>query len=380
MNPMQTMKSIVWVSLVSSWRRWLSIPSPLALVFALQSSVVRDFRFRISDFGFPARPVTLALSLSLAGGLSLAGVLSLAGGLVVAAQEPDASAQTNETMPTEAITRLRDLAQAADQAQPEDMAPPDDLSSTNGPSPTNGPAPVGEHADGVSRSDNASRSAGTNRFQSSSRSQNDDRRSRRRSLKSKSDQSGGFGSANDSSRGSDRASTNAAAGASNGPVVLDYAAFKVIVDRNIFDPNRVPHRSGAPSVRPKPKNVDSLTLVGTMSYEKGTFAFFDGTSSDYKKALKLTDAIAGYRVTNIAPNSVKLASGTNELELSVGAQLRREEDGPWLLASQAGTYAATPASTSTNAAANPTTTGSDATSGGADDDRLKKLMQRREKE
>ena len=133
-------------------------------------------------------------------------------------------------------------------------------------------------------------------------------------------------------------------------------------------------------MRPKPKNVDSLTLVGTMSYEKGTFAFFDGTSSDYKKALKLTDAIAGYRVTNIAPNSVKLASGTNELELSVGAQLRREEDGPWLLASQAGTYAATPASTSTNAAANPTTTGSDATSGGADDDRLKKLMQRREKE
>ena len=71
-----------------------------------------------------------------------------------------------------------------------------------------------------------------------------------------------------------------------------------------------------------------------MSYEKGTFAFFDGTSSDYKKALKLTDSIAGYKVTNIAPNSVKLASGTNELELSVGAQLRREEDGPWLLASQ----------------------------------------------
>ena len=87
-------------------------------------------------------------------------------------------------------------------------------------------------------------------------------------------------------------------------------------------------------MRPTPKSFDSLTLVGTMSYEKGTFAFFDGTSSEYKKALKLTDAIAGYKVTNIAPNGVKLASGTNELELSVGAQLRREEDGPWLLASQ----------------------------------------------
>ena len=97
-------------------------------------------------------------------------------------------------------------------------------------------------------------------------------------------------------------------------------------------------------MRPRPKSVDSLTLVGTMSYEKGTFAFFDGTSSEYKKALKLTDSIAGYKVTNIAPNGVKLASGTNELELSVGAQLRREENGPWRLSGQSGSYAATPAS------------------------------------
>ena len=134
------------------------------------------------------------------------------------------------------------------------------------------------------------------------------------------------------------------------------------------------------AVRPPPKSVDSLTLVGTMSYEKGTFAFFDGTSSDYKKALKLTDSIAGYKVTNITPNGVKLASGTNELDLSVGAQLRREEDGPWLLAGQSASYAAAPASTSTNGAAATTATGSDATSGGAESDIIKRLMQKREKE
>ena len=29
-----------------------------------------------------------------------------------------------------------------------------------------------------------------------------------------------------------------------------------------------------------------MTLVGTMTYEKGTFAFFDGSSSEYRKALK----------------------------------------------------------------------------------------------
>jgi hypothetical protein len=151
------------------------------------------------------------------------------------------------------------------------------------------------------------------------------------------------------------------------------------VDRNIFDPNRYPHRPGEARVAAKPKSVDSLTLVGTMSYEKGTFAFFDGTSSDYKKALKLTDSIAGYKITNIAPDSVKLVSGTNELALSVGAQLRREEDGPWLLASRSTSYASAPSSTSTNTAAT-TASGSDAASGGAESDILKRLMQKREKE
>jgi len=178
---------------------------------------------------------------------------------------------------------------------------------------------------------------------------------------------------------SDRTQTNTLAGPTNSPVSLDYAAFKVIADRNIFDPNRFPHRPGVPTIR-KPNRVDSLTLVGIMSYEKGTFAFFDGTSSEYKKALKLTDAIAGYKVTNIAPNGVKLASGTNELELTVGTQLRREEDGPWLLAGQGGSYAATPASTSTNTAAATATGGSDAASSGAESDTLKKMMERRAKE
>jgi hypothetical protein len=151
------------------------------------------------------------------------------------------------------------------------------------------------------------------------------------------------------------------------------------VDRNIFDPNRFPRGPGTQRVR-APRSFDSLTLVGTMSYEKGTFAFFDGTSSDYKKALKLTDSIAGYKVTNITPNSVKLASGTNEVNLSVGAQLRREEDGPWLLSSQSTSYAATPGSSLTNAAASTATPGSDTASGGTESDILKRLMQKREKE
>ena len=291
--------------------------------------------------------------------------LSLAGGRLIAAQEPDAPAQTNDVSTVQVLSQLNDLMRGADATQSEDMAPPNDLTLTNGLPESNSLTSSG---DGTNR---------VNRFDASSRSQNDARQPRGRRSRSRSNQRGGSGSAND--YGGDLTQGNALGGTNNGPASLDYASFKVIVDRNIFDPNRFPHVGPRP-IASKPKSFDSLTLVGTMSYEKGTFAFFDGTSSEYKKALKLTDSIAGYKVTNIAPNAVKLASGTNEVELSVGAQLRREENGSWLLAGQSTSYASIPGLTSTSGAAATTTTGSDAASSGANSDIIKKLMQRREKE
>jgi hypothetical protein len=72
---------------------------------------------------------------------------------------------------------------------------------------------------------------------------------------------------------------------------LDFASFQIIGQRNIFDPNRVPHRrSSAPAARV----VDSFSFVGTMSYAKGTFAFFDGTSPDFRKVLELDGSIADF--------------------------------------------------------------------------------------
>ena len=121
----------------------------------------------------------------------------------------------------------------------------------------------------------------------------------------------------------------------------DFSAFKIIIDRNIFDPDRRPMvASGlAPTI------VDSFTLVGTMSYQKGLFAVFDGTSSEYRKVLQTGGAIAGYTVKEIRQETAKLASGTNELELSVGMQMRRNEDGRWSVGEQGessgGSYAST---------------------------------------
>jgi hypothetical protein len=292
--------------------------------------------------------------------------LVMAGGFSVAAQEPDAlaqAAQTNNPVAAEVLARISEMVQPTDSDQPEDMAALDDLTATNGLPQADGSTQIGETL------------SSSNRFANPNRTQNDDRRTRsRRPNRSRSGQPGSSSSAGDYNQGGDRSQTDSASGTNR----LDYAAFKVIVDRNIFDPNRYARRPGD-RARQAPKSVDSLTLVGTMTYERGSFAFFDGTSSDYRKALKLNDVVAGHKVTIITPNSVKLAAGTNELELKVGMQLRREEDGPWSLAGQSGAFAAARTSTQ-NTMATATSTGSDASSSAAESDIIKRLRQKREQE
>src|SRR5438445_33241 len=91
------------------------------------------------------------------------------------------------------------------------------------------------------------------------------------------------------------------------PSPLDFQSFRLITDRNIFDPNRSPRSvtSGRTEGR-KPAKTEAFSLVGTMSYEKGDFAFFDGTLSEYRKTLKPGDTIAGYKINAVAADRVQL--------------------------------------------------------------------------
>ncbi len=181
-------------------------------------------------------------------------------------------------------------------------------------------------------------------------------------------------------------STNAPA-----PGRLDYTSFRIITDRNIFNPNRRRDRGrGGGEERAAPR-VDWFSLVGTMSYEKGNFAFFDGSGFQYRKVLQPEASIAGYKILEVTQNSAKLSAGTNQIELRIGAQMRREDEGEWSLANRFGdagmasTSGATSSSsgTETNATSGAESAASDTASSaasGADSDILKKLMQRREKE
>jgi len=173
------------------------------------------------------------------------------------------------------------------------------------------------------------------------------------------------------------------------PGPADYAKFSTFVtDRNIFDPNRTPHYYSSSSrprtrIRTRSTSAPALTLVGTMSYQKGMFAFFNGNSDDLKKALRVRDKIAGYTVVNISANRVKLATTDQkkEFEMKVGDAMR-QENGRWVFA-DAGEL---PAETGSAAAAAASPSGGDNStpampaSTSEPNDVLKRLMQLREKE
>ena len=122
----------------------------------------------------------------------------------------------------------------------------------------------------------------------------------------------------------------------------DFSAFRIITDRNIFDPNRRPRAAAAPA----PKIVDSFSLAGTMSYAKGEFAFFDGNSAEYHRVVGPGGSIAGYTVEDIGQDGVRLVSGTNQVQLKVGMQMRRNQDGRWSPAEPAESAGTSYASTS----------------------------------
>lgn len=149
---------------------------------------------------------------------------------------------------------------------------------------------------------------------------------------------------------------------SNAPSRFDYSAFRIISNRNIFNPRRsAQYVPSERTTRRSTSRTDSFALVGTMSYDaKGPLAFFEGTSAEYRKVLKPNDSIAGFTVAAIEVSHVKLASPTNQVDLRVGMQLNHDENGSWHVAERTETVAPTPSypnSSSRSSTGRPSFTG-----------------------
>jgi hypothetical protein len=160
---------------------------------------------------------------------------------------------------------------------------------------------------------------------------------------------------------------------------VNESAFALIAERNIFNANRSGGRVQLSSSR-RAARVETFTLVGTMAYEKGVFAFFEGSSSEFSKVLKTNGVIAGHKLAEIYADSVKLEADGKQFELPIGSQMRREDAGTWKMAEapagNGGSDAASPmARVGSSSASSPSSSAPANQS-----EILKRLMERREKE
>lgn len=110
----------------------------------------------------------------------------------------------------------------------------------------------------------------------------------------------------------------------------DYTQFaQFITTRNIFNPQRYAIRIGQPPPQSTtPRYAPTFTLVGTMNYEKGMFAFFDGNQNELRKVLYTSDTngIAGYVLTNISSASVVLLAPDKQetVQMKIGDSMQKD--------------------------------------------------------
>jgi len=111
------------------------------------------------------------------------------------------------------------------------------------------------------------------------------------------------------------------------PADAKYDAYRIIVERNIFNPNRV-GRTRDRSDEKLPR-VDTIALVGTMQSDKGVVAFFDSPDAAFRKTLHEGQSVGEFKVEKIQPNEVELSRGGKPVTLKVAQQLRRPEGADW---------------------------------------------------
>jgi hypothetical protein len=174
----------------------------------------------------------------------------------------------------------------------------------------------------------------------------------------------------------------------------DYGKFaSFITDRNIFDPNRYPHNQRSsyhPTKHTKHTNgPQGVTLVGTMAYEKGFFAFFNAGDSDLKKVVSYGGEIADYTVKDISATTITLVGkDKKEVTMKIGDQMYQEA-GAWKVngdtdnsaSGETATSTTTDNSSSTTDSTSATETAPAASSPALENnDILKRLMEKRAKE
>lgn len=156
------------------------------------------------------------------------------------------------------------------------------------------------------------------------------------------------------------------------PVTID--SFRLITERNIFNPNRIGRtvRNSEPAA--PVQKVDTISLVGTMESEQGLRAFFDSSNAALPKAARAGDSVGEFAVQKISSDGVVLVRDGKEIPLRVTQQLRRPEGGEWTVTGIVASAAPARAVTAENDPATPPSIPADAS------DVLRRLMEQRQKQ
>lgn len=182
------------------------------------------------------------------------------------------------------------------------------------------------------------------------------------------------------------AGTNSSALAVNGySSQVNSSYLRDISDRNIFDQSRRPRSRYTPAPdTTRPSRVESFTLTGVGLDNNQGSAMFYSANAMYRKTLGAGDSIAGYRIAEITPDldSIKLSAASNQVvTMRVGMEMRKRDNGPWLLASRSDTTPSTAvASDSDKTVTNGASTAAAAPGSNGLDDVIKRMMERRAKE
>jgi len=149
-----------------------------------------------------------------------------------------------------------------------------------------------------------------------------------------------------------------------------FESFRLIGDRNIFDPNRRSRSARSASSEPPAPTGDTIAFVGTMDYDQGVFAFFDSSDARYRKVLPVGGTLADFVVKHVEARRVDLTRDGKVTTLQITQQLHRPDGGEWTVAGASPAPAMSATSEGDAAPAIP----ADAS------DTLKRLMEQRQKQ